>query len=404
MLATPHPEVLAEDWLPPVALGRESEVQELVRRLDPPRPAAPPPWMAAVVGPRGVGSSTVARRAAREVADRVRTGGLGAVPRVVTVRVPRCRATHGVATALLRTMDDGFDGRGFPVTEILAGFLRRLRREGRPCVLVLDDIRAGGPDVTPVVRAVGDPERFLPEGESGMPPIWTVLAGASDAIARTESGLEGRWRIGPFVRVGNCDPHLLRSLVADRAERALARPPPPELVRRSVERALAEGGGAGRAIDLLRRSLIPPPARSVGRLPTGPTRGLALPIESRVVRAIEEASGGFAARLGEVRRFEARLARAEGSAPLPATTLWRRIVRLEQAGYVRREVRPGGEGGTRSVLRVLAPVDEWVIAPAPPDTRRACDAPNAWESEGSWGPGAELRPSLAPPPPDDEAG
>ena len=379
MFPTSHPEVLAEDWLPPVVLGREAAVVEVVRRLDPPSPHAAPPWMVAVVGPRGCGTSSVARRAAREVADRLRSSRAGPPPRWVATRTARHRGTHGVATALLRALDDGFDGRGFPVAEILAGFLRRLRREGRPCVLVLDDVRVGGPDLGPILRALGDPDRFLPEGESGIPPLWTVLAGSADAMERVERDLADRWRVGPFVRLAPYDLHTLRSLVADRASRALGRPASPDLVERLVEGAVTDGGGAVRAIDLLRRALIAPASR-VGRVGLGNARGArALPIESRVIRAIEEASRGAAARLGEVRRFEAELAREQGVAPLPPTTLWRRIVRLEQAGYVRRDVRPGGVGGTRSLLRLVAPVEEWVIAP---DRRETPRESGPWTEQG----------------------
>src|SRR5271170_5288466 len=127
MLDTPHPEVLAHDWLPPVLLGREAEMVEVVRRLDPPHPHAPAPWMVGIVGSRGSGTSSVARRAAREVADRLRASSPAAIPRYVAIRTAHHRAAHGVAAAMLGTMDDGFDGRGFPVLEILAGFLRRLR-------------------------------------------------------------------------------------------------------------------------------------------------------------------------------------------------------------------------------------------------------------------------------------
>ncbi|MGI0156767.1 MAG: AAA family ATPase, partial [Thermoplasmata archaeon] len=255
-MTPPHAEVLAHDWLPPVVLGREAEVADLVRRLDPPRPRSPPPWMVGVVGPRGSGTSAVARRAAREVADRLRTSGVGVVPRWVAVRVAQHRGTHGVASALLAAIDDGFDGRGFPVAEILAGFLRRLRREERPGVIVLDDVRVGGPDLGPVLRALADPDRFLPEGECGLPPLWAVLAGTREAVHRAELGLDGRARIGPFVTLSSYSPRALRSLVEDRAVRALGRPAPAELTTRSVESAVAEGGGATRAIDLLRRALV----------------------------------------------------------------------------------------------------------------------------------------------------
>ncbi|MGB7124131.1 MAG: AAA family ATPase, partial [Thermoplasmata archaeon] len=251
MLVTPHPEVLAHDWLPPVVLGREAEVAEIVRRLDAPTPHAPAPWMVAVVGPRGSGTSSVARRAAREVADRVRISGSGVIPRWIAVRTADHRGTHGVASALLGSVDDGFDGRGFPVAEILAGFLRRLRREGRPCALVLDDVRAGGADLGPILRALGSPDRFLPEGESGIPPVWVVLAGTPDGVQRAEDALASRWRIGPFVHLSPYSGHALRALVEDRVQRSLGHPAPPDLVGRVVRAAVEDGGGAARAIDLV---------------------------------------------------------------------------------------------------------------------------------------------------------
>jgi hypothetical protein len=397
----PHPEVLALDWLPPVVLGREAEVGEVVRRLDPPSPVAPAPWMVGVTGPPGSGTSSVARRAAREVADRVRTAGAGPVPRWIAVRTARARGTHGVATELLASLDDGFDGRGFPVVEIVAGFLRRIRREGRPVVLVLDDVVTGGPELGPILRAIARPDRFLPEGESGLPPFWTVLAGAPEALARSEVALDGRGRIAPFVRLPACAPRDLRRIVEDRALRALGRPAVPALVNRLVERAVTDGGGAARLLELFRRSVLGPAYRSAR---PGTARGdAAIPLEPTVLRAIEEAARGNAAVVGDVRRCEARWARSMGVAPLPPTTLWRRIVRLERAGYVRREVRPGGVGGTRSVVRLMSPVDEWVTAPSPRGTRPAFAAwggPAAGEARPSRSdealPSGLARPDVVP--------
>ena len=397
MLATQHPEVLARDWLPPVVLGHEAEVADAVRRLDPPHPHAAAPWILGVAGPRGAGTSTVARRAAREVADRIRAAREGAAPRWMAVRAARCRGTHGVASALLSALDDGFDGRGFPVAEILAGFLRRIRREGRPLVLVLDDVHVGGPDLSPVLRAIGDPDRFLPEGECGIPATWMLVAGTPEALARTEAASNGRWTLGPFVPVRRYSASALGAILEDRARRVLGRAPPPELLERVLRHTLEAGGGADVAVDLLRRTLLGP---------TGPPRGLPLSgtrghpgvaVESSVVRAIEDASREAAANVGEVRRFQAEYARASGVDPLPATTLWRRIVRLEQAGYVRREVRPGGEGGTRSVVRLIAPVHEWVIAPSPREGSRPTSA--SWPvPDGASGRAATATPSVVPAP------
>jgi hypothetical protein len=404
MFPTAHAEVLAQDWLPPVVLGREAEVAEVVRRLDAPAPKAPPPWSVGVVGPRGSGSSTVARRAAREVADRLRTSGTGTIPRWIAVRTTRVRGTHGVASALLRSLDDGFDGRGFSVPEILAGFLRRLRREARPCVLVLDDVRVGGPDLAPVLRAIGAPDRFLPEGESGIPPVWVVLAGVAESLDRLDRELSGRWALGPFVSLLHYEPHALRRLVEDRAVRALGRDPPADLVERIVQNSVADGGGSTRAIDLLRRALVSPDGRRPGVSAQRAPGETAIAIESSVLRAIEEASLGRTARVGDVRRIETQYARERGLPPLPATTLWRRIVRLEQAGYIRREVRPGGVGGTRSTIRLVAPVDEWVTVPRRPETRRASGAWGGAEWSGLPAPGdAAGGPGLLPAK-NDEAG
>jgi AAA ATPase domain len=369
MFAIAHSEVLAGEWLAPVPLGREREVDDLVRRLDPPAPAAPPPWIAVVAGPSGSGTSTVARRAAREVADRIRASAPGSLPRVLSARVAGLRGTHGVATALLQRFDPGFDGRGFPVAEIVAGILRRIRRDARPTILVLDDVEVGGPALGPIVRACAEPDRFLPEGESGLPPLWTIVAGSVEGLATALEGTEPRIPLGPFLELRPYPEPALRAIVRDRAERALGRAPPPSLVSAVVERSIEDGGGSRRAVDLLRRELLGGRARPRGAGREAGPEGR-VPIEPRVVRAIGGASGGVAARLGEVRRLEARLALEEGNRPLPATTLWRRIVRLERAGYVRREIRTGGEGGTSSVVRVLTPIDEWVTTRDWAGTRR----------------------------------
>ncbi len=309
-----HPEVLARDWLPPVATGREVEVAEVVRRLDPPAPRAPPPWVVAVTGARGTGTSTVARRAARTVADLVRAGTGAGVPQVLPIRTAGLRGTHGVACALLRYLDGGFDGRGFSVIEIIAGFLRRLRRESRPAVLILDDIGLGGPDLGPVLRALGNPDRFLPEGESGIPPTWTILAGTPEGVGAAESSTGGGYSIGRPVGLSPYSDRVLGAIVRDRAERALGRPVAPTLVARVVSKAVEEGASAGFAFDLLRRELTGGGRAGRARLPFG-LYSPPVSVEPHVVRAIESAVQGREARLGEVRRWEAELAQSEGRRP-----------------------------------------------------------------------------------------
>lgn len=368
MQPTAHSEVLARDWIPPVVLGRARELDEVVRRLDPPAPRTPPPWIVGVAGPSGSGTSTLARRAAREVSERLRSALGEPFPRVLAVRTPFLRGAHGVATALLQRLDEGFDGRGFPIPEILAGLLRRVRREARPTVVHLDDIGVGGPDLLPLLRAFAEPDRFLPEGENGLPSLWTILSGTPEGLEGVVRAVGSRFPVGPLVMLAPYDPGTLRSIVRDRAERAIGHPIPSSLTEGIVGRAIEEGGGARRAIELLRREVFGVTFREV-RDGLAPSKLMGIPVEPWVVRAIGVASRGRAARLGEVKRVEAELARAEGVRPLPTTTLWRRIVRLEQAGYVRREIRPGGPGGTVSTLRVLMPVEEWVTTAHRPGSR-----------------------------------
>jgi hypothetical protein len=386
MFPIAHPEVLADDWLPPVPIGRASETGEVVRRLDPPRPRSPPPWIVAVSGPAGSGTSTIARRAAREVADRLRESG-ETPPRILAVRTATARGTHGVATALLQRLDEGFDGRGFPTTEVLAGLLRRLRRAGHPAVFVLDDVAVGGPDLAPIVRALVGPDRFLPEGEHGLPPVWTIVAGSPDGLATGLSHLPSSVPLRPHVVTAAYSAPVLAAIVRDRAQRALGRDPPASLVASIVERTVADGGGAGRSVELLRRELL---GLGPSELRVGPARRGAIVVEPQVVDAIGRASRGAPARLSEVRRWEAKLARQAGRPPLPTTTFWRRLVRLERAGYLRREIRTGGPGGTLSVVRLLTPIDEWVTV-ALEGTRPTDAGARFAASATGWGPVSEAR-------------
>jgi hypothetical protein len=380
MLRAIYPEVLTTDWLPPTALARHAEVQRLLALLDPDFPPSGPARVAAVNGPRGSGTSIIARRAAREVVDRLRTGRGGPPPLTSTVRVRWCRGTMGVATALVQQLDEGFHGRGFPVVEILAGYLRRLRRANRPTLVILEDIDVGGPSVVPILRAFHSPDRFLPEGESGLPPMWVVLAGVTEQFVGLARELPDLELPDHSVGLREYSREEIFQIVEERARRALAGDPPPELALRVTNRVLRDGGGARRAMELLRRELSIPttlPPASMGPLTDSWSRGN---IEPRVLWALDRACQGATASVAVVRDWEARFARETGHRPLAATTFWRRMIRLEQAGVVRREVRPGGDGGTRTMIQLLVPVEDWAKSRAPPETRRGFGGVSA----GPW--------------------
>ncbi|HUJ77562.1 MAG TPA: AAA family ATPase [Thermoplasmata archaeon] len=364
MLRPAHPEVLATDWLPPVPLYRRREVEAATDALRSALRGDGPP-VTSVVGPSGSGTSTVARLAARAAYEELRRS-TGGNPLLAMVRVRGSHGAWGVATALLYRLDDGFSGRGFRVTEIAAGFLRRLRRDRRPLVLVLDDIAPAVGDLSVLLTALLDPDRFLPEGESGMPPRAAVLAGVPEAAAVWSGLVRHRLPRGTRIDLPPLGPAAIDAIVRDRAARVLGRPVP--------ETDLAElllGGPDGslslaERIERMRRAFrVPAPGP-----PTAPIPGARAPleIEPRLAGPLERLARQRRATIAEMRAWERECAEAEGRPPLPATTFWRRIVRLESEGVVHREVRAGGAGGTRSVVELTRPLPD---GPAPPGTPRA---------------------------------
>jgi len=375
MLAAVHPEVLASDWLPPVPLFRRGEVRliaDLVRRGwtgDGPR-------LVALRGPAGSGTSTVARSAVG-AAVRDAPAEPGHLPRSIQVRVRETRGAWGVATLLLRGLEGDFTGRGFHPSEIMAGLLRRLQRDARPTVVVLDDIGPGAGDLGLIFRALTEPHRFLPEGDA-VPRIVTVVAGATEglgvwaAVRRLPRSAVHQVELGPYPS------EVIGSIVADRATRALGRTPPEAWLAQLSRTARDRGYSSTGAVDLLRRSLATPDLAPIA--PSPGQRDPEFSLEPRLLAALQRLERHRRASIAQIRRWEADLATAEGGRPLPATTFWRRIVRLESVGLVHREVRAGGAGGTRSIVELVGPIPESFSRP---ETR-----PTAGWTAGPTGPAA----------------
>lgn len=366
MLPVVHPEVLAPEFVPPVLLYRHREVERLVADLG----DAPGPKVGLVLGPTGSGSSAVARQAARRIVEELRRRGPETSHALLAcVRLRWTRGAQGVAEGLVQHLDPGFHAEGFPTNEIMAGFLRRLRRDRRPAVVVLDDVGRSAPELSGILRAFAHPDRFLPEGVDDAPPLSLLLAGVPEAVAawrqveRIGLATGVRIELAPYAR------DQVEGIVRDRLERALGREAPPAIARAISDRTELDGGGATRALELLRRRLLgsTTSADRSGVLAAAPP----IAVEPHFIEAIERAASGAAASLGSVRAWEARLAQRDGRRPLPLTTMWRRLLRLESMGLVRRTVRTGGPGGTRSTLELLTPVREWPSPPAPRGSRPA---------------------------------
>lgn len=356
MFRAVHPEVLAPDWLPPVPFGRRNHLASLLRWLTEPTVETATAGCAVVVGPRGSGTSTLARLTAAEwIVSLPPSPGSGR-PILAHVRVPEVHGPQGVAGALLQCLDPEYELRGFSVSELLAGFLRRLRATGTPAVVVLDDIGPGCPDLSRLVAGIVDPEGFLPEGGAGLPPLALVLAGSVEALHLVSKARVGK-RLGPrTLRLPPYGEGELSVILRDRAERALGRTVPTEWVSRVVHRAVRAGGSARRAIEMLRHELVGPEVSAVG--PVYPISGVqsTLTIEPPLLSALGLMEEGVPVRIGDLRDRASGFAKAQGEAAMPATTFWRRIIRLERAGVVRRTVRTGGAGGSLSMVALVRPL------------------------------------------------
>jgi hypothetical protein len=362
MLRPDHPEVLVPDWTPPVLIGRQAALVELAAELPLPPTRAGGTRVACVRGPGGSGVSSVARRAALELVERLRRRAGEPVPVHSAIRIPWTAGPRGVAGELMRALDSSFEPRGFPIAELMAGFLRRLTRGRRSAVVVFDDLRASAPDLAPVLRPLLAPDRFLPEGIEWVPPLWVLLAGTGEPAAVWDRAGQVGVPVERAIRLAPYSEAELRAIVSDRAQRALGRPAPEGWAGRFAAAAASQGTGARRAMELLRRELAEPRAE-VGPEPGPPGMSRSpLPVEPRLLDALERAAGAGPTLLSTVRDWETRLAHQAGVRPLATTTLWRRIVRLEAAGVLRREVRTGGEGGSQSRLELVRPLGPRPIA------------------------------------------
>jgi hypothetical protein len=371
-----HPEVLQPDWLPPVPLGRRREFHELCARVDSRLRTPGAPAVVSVVGPSGSGTSTLARLAGRSLLERWRTlPELGRRTFWAPIRVPWCRGIHGVACELFRRLETGFQGNGYTINAIVSGFWRRILAERCPAIIVLDDLGPSRPELARFLGAFLDARALSENGTGEGPPCVVILAGRSETVLSLQRGAGG---LGPDALGVALSPYTaanLRLILRDRLERLLGRVPPEEWAARILERAARAEGGASRAMEILRRELLgaavrPPP---FGR--TGPWTASDLEIEDRVLEVLARVDGLPPLTIGELKAREAGLARSRGEKPLPATTFWRRMVRLERAGFVRRHVRTGGPGGTRSEIELLRPLNEWPEATTPNRTLLSAGPP-----------------------------
>lgn len=327
-----------------------------------------PPSCVIVHGPRGCGTSTYASSLARLARGRWQARPSRRPPVTLTVDLRIHRSGHQIIGALYHALDPSFDARGCSTEHLTLLFLRRLRTEGRPSVIWFDNMPGRPGDLFRVLRPILSPHDLLPEGLDDHPGYVVLVSGETDSARELRAGCAPT----ESVRLGAPDYETLRASLTRRATAAFQRTPPSGVITKMTDMLAAAGGGYSREGELLRAAAHNAEGRRAEVLTVedvhpltpdplhlgDPARLDACVLAS--LRDLEEASQGVA-----IARLRGRLHTVclEEGLPVPnASRLWRRVVRLETAGYLHREVRLGGAGGTQTRLH-LGPTPPSAAAP-----------------------------------------
>ncbi len=335
--------VLERSWTQPVLVGRDEVLAHLeasaLPRLGPGLSLA-----VSVLGPHGSGTSAVATHLVATAEDRLTRPGSKGTPLLLRVDASTCRTPSSLVTALFHEIDPFYDGRGASTEFGALLLMRRMRTLGRPAIRWIDQVGAKASHVGRVLGSLAHPERLLPEGPAGLPPMLVVASGERDPLPEDPSVV--RTVLAPLsVR------DLCRAIMA-RANLVFNTSPPTDAVAAIARLSVSRGWGLSMVGELLAeagrraesRGGFRVEAEDVSLPPHVSRHGAdAEGFGAVILGILREAQGALP--VGEVRRrVEARCAELGLRAPAQAR-LWRHLVALERKGVVRREVRRRGSRG-----------------------------------------------------------
>ena len=322
--------------------GRDEVLDELRRIVLNPEPLF-------IHGPRGVGTSALARECVSEV--RAQLKGRNPVLIHVDVSAQNCPGgdpSYGVAAALLQHFQPDAPVKGSSRDRIMWWFLRRVTAGGRPVIVWLDQLRPKVRLLASVLGPLLTPGLLL-DDVRGLPPVFLVLSGSGDA------GLNGsvkRIQVPPLpVRIIHeilearvhqtgrvWTPGALGKVTDILATRGNSLSVMDEILTTTVKRAGCHG-------IIVEQDVAPPSSRER-------TRASKRQAELRLLGVLRTAGGKLP--MGQLVDELGRTFSNEGeNAPSPSNVR-RWTARLQALGTVKRSVALGGDGGTRSVIS-LAP-------------------------------------------------
>ena len=344
------PRVLEPGWVSPRLLGQDDLLTRLrtsvLLGLTPGARVA-----VSIAGPKGSGTSSVARWLVDSASAHIARPGAKGVPLVLHVDATACRTPLALVSALFRGIDPTFVGRGASTEFFTLLFLRRIRTVGRPAIIWFDQVPSKPAEIGRVLSSISEPARLLPEGPEGLPEMLVVTSGGSDPIPGAVGAL--RTALPPLLGQD------LRQAIMARATAAFAVAPSSEAIRALADLSVARGWGLSTVGELLAEAGRRAEARGGRRLEVADVALPAYPprhsfdvegFEASLLEVLRGARGGIP--VGELRQSVATRCRERG-APAPGhARLWRHLVALERRGLVQREVRLGGPGGSSSLVHL----------------------------------------------------
>ena len=334
-------------WTDSTIKGRDEVLEELHELAS---SAGEIPRLVVLEGPRGVGTSTLAK----ELVDQVkRTWRLNAREDTVVVHVDVSSLNHtkgdpsrGVATAILERFNHGVQVQGSSTGRVVWWALRRIAVQSKPVVVWLDQVHEGTGTLAEVMEPLLEPERFVELGTK-IPPILVVVSGTG----QTEYGswadtVSTRWMYVPLLPRS-----VLEEIVVARA-RSLGCEISADGVAKVLDIMVTRGRGLSVMAEVLQAAemsgrVITPAGISPPRV-KAQSKSSRQALEVRVLETIREAGGQLT--MGELVEQVTRDFTQKGEAHRTASTIRRLAVRLELLGLVKRRVTLGGDGGTRSTL------------------------------------------------------
>lgn len=342
------PRALDRSWVAPTLVGRE----DLLARLETSVLSGLTHGGRVAVslsGPCGAGTSAVAARLIKRATGRLVRPGAKGVPLVLRADASGLRTPSALVTALWRGIDPDFSGKGSSSEFLSLLLLRRIRTVGRPTIIWVDQVPARTGELGRVLGALAQPSRTLPEGPEGLPTALLVTSGGSDSFPEGVEAL--RTALPPLLGED------LRQAIMVRANAALAASPAPSAIAAIADLSIARGWGLSMVGELLAGAGRRAEARGghwleaedialPARLPKGPSD--AAGFEEIVIEALRALEGATA--VSHLRAVLVESCTAKGASAPTTARLWRHLVRLERTGLLRREVRIGGRGGSKTLV------------------------------------------------------